>query len=132
MYSVSIQEDKGGRNMANIYQYYTPYVSEEHMLYFGEIAQVFGILTSKGEPHNRFVAAAFRDYEKEIGQTLPQYYYMGNSLMRVYPKDQYVPAIARVMASLDNYEKKDGLFGYLDSTGKRHWFKLKYELRKAV
>jgi len=118
--------------MPDLYQYYTPYNCKEHMLYLKEIAKIFGIYTIKGDPHSRLISAAFKDYEKEINETLPLYYYAGRSLLRVYPKNQYMPVITKLLANLNDYEYKDEVYCYVDSNNNRHKFKVKNEYSKAV
>lgn len=77
------------------YKYLLELTSEEHMLFISEIAQLYGILTKKGEKNSRVVNLVLEEYRRlQNNKEYPVIYFEGRlDRIRVYPFSVYDPAL---------------------------------------
>lgn len=64
-----------------MFRYWTEFVTEEHMLYYGEIAEKYGIISKNGNPHPTAVRIIIELFLSEHGNNLSEevlmkYYYV--------------------------------------------------------
>lgn len=76
-----------------MYTYYKEINNEEHMLYAGEITEIYNILSVNNNPAYKFVSALIADYIEKLianGVKYEQLYYQTKyGLSKVYPKVLY-------------------------------------------
>lgn len=85
-------------------KYFIEVFSEEHMLFAKEIASLYDIMDSKGNPNYSLVGKAINEYIKENNIEYNQLFYnTKNGLRKVFPKHIYIPA-------LKYYKDKYGYF----------------------
>lgn len=76
------------------YKYLLEYHTEEHMLYPKEIADLYGVLTQRGERNTRIVNLVLEEYRVLQGLEYPAFYWGDvHKNFRVYPFAQYDPAM---------------------------------------
>ena len=72
--------------------YYQPVSSLEHMLYPGEIAKMYNIMTTGDNPADRFLSAYLKEYCTNMKEP-PLYYAARSGMRRVYSGKVYRKAI---------------------------------------
>jgi hypothetical protein len=80
-----------------MYTYFLKWESEEHLLYFREIAVLYGLYTLKKEPNSKLIGAMLRNYVYEV--KFPEVYWSFPQ-KRVYPHAQYDPAVKHFLSQL--------------------------------
>lgn len=98
-------------------EYYIRVVSEEHMLYLKEIAQLYGFYSLTGTHHSRLVTAIMTEYQSIQKTKYPEIYW-GRNLYRVWPQEQYDPAMKWFIDTV----KRSNVTQYTFSDGKTYNF----------
>lgn len=80
-----------------LYTYFTPVISDEHMLYANEIAVKYNIVTKTGKEATSFVSAYLK-YLAAIFKEKELYYVTSHGPARVYRKAFYEKAMERLIA----------------------------------
>jgi len=120
-------------------------ITEEHMLYLGEIAEIYGLYSKRkdalfgdypNKPHSLLVKAIILEYMEAVGIMEEDAYYFpaGKGLSRVYPATLYQPAMCFFLEKLDE-GKNVGPFSIHEKTmknGKNFVFVKRTETRRNV
>lgn len=89
-----------------MYEYYLKVVSNEHMLYLNELAELYDLYSLSGKPHIKLLKAIILDYLQEnCIEYYPIFYNSKNGLKEVFSHEVYMPAIERF-----NSLHKDGVY----------------------
>lgn len=89
-----------------MYEYYLKVLSDEHMLYLNELAEIYDIYSLNNKPHTKLLKAIILDYLQEnCIEYCPIFYNTKNGLKEVFSKEIYIPAIDRF-----NSLSKDGIY----------------------
>lgn len=85
-------------------EYYKRIQKDEHMLYTKEIAESFGIETTLGKPHSRFISQLIQVVAKLHHKELEEFYYNTRSsgLVRVYSIVDYLSAMLWLKDKIGN------------------------------
>lgn len=106
-----------------MYTYYIKVHSEEHMLYLKEIAKLYGIYTLNDVPNSKIVTAILQEYASIQKKIYPEIYWESRALMRVYPYEQYHPAMTWFL----DLVSKTNITSYRFSNNKNYNFVIKNE-----
>ena len=75
---------------------------DEHMLSATELAKIYGLYTSNGNPNGILVRQVLLDYVKDTKLNISEYYYPhGHGVMRVYPQILYDRALSEFVFNLE-------------------------------
>ena len=97
-----------------MYTYYKEVKVEEHMLYAGEIANLFKIETINGLPATNLVSAVLKDYIESLDDYEQIFYINSHGYKnKVYPVSIYGEAMAAFMTCVINKYPNEDL--YLDN-----------------
>lgn len=79
-----------------MYEYYLKVISNEHMLYLNELAELYNIYSLSNKPHTKLLKAIILDYlDYNHLSYCPVFYNTKNGLKEVFSKDIYEPAIEK-------------------------------------
>ena len=97
-----------------MYTYYKEVKVEEHMLYAGEIANLFKIETINGLPATNLVSAVLKEYIETLDDYEQVFYINSHGYKnKVYPASIYGEAMAAFMTCVINKYPNEDL--YLDN-----------------
>lgn len=83
------------------YTYWTPIESEEHFLTSQEIAQMYGILTTRENPHSRMCMALMKKHCEEMEYPLFYYGASKGNMVAVFPSIVYQTVMEQVLEELE-------------------------------
>lgn len=80
------------------YTYFKPVIKREHLLFAGEIAQMYNIKTRTNKFADTFVSAYLQDIASKTEGYEQLFYYTRHGMIKVYPEYLYSQAINGLIA----------------------------------